>query len=311
MTFSAQIKSELSNLDLNARHCNIAEILSIINTIGRIRKIGTKTYLWLQTENVFVAKKFEELLRKTYDIPYEIVLKSSKTNPNITYYMFLSHDKLHGIFKSFGFEHEGTSYKKGINSLITNLNCCKRAYIRGAFLSGGSMTNPEKSYHIEFLNHEEELSLNLQRLINSFGLNSKLVKRKGQFVVYLKDGEQITDLLNIMESHNALLEWENIRVIKDVRNSLNRSVNCETANIGKVTSASVKQIEDIMFIKNTKSLEFLSESLEEIARLRLENQDLSLKEIGEMLNPPVGKSGVNHRFRKISEIARSIRGGVL
>lgn len=311
MTFSAQIKSELSSLSPNARHCNIAEILSIINTIGHIRTIGSKSYLWIQTENVYVIKKFEKLFVETYNIPYEIMLKSSKKNPNRTYYMLITNDELNSLFKSIGIKFENDICKKEINSLITNLSCCKRAYIRGSFLSGGSLTNPEKSYHIEFLNHNEELSKSLQNIINSFGLNSKLVKRKGQYVIYLKDGEQITDLLNIMEAHNALLEWENVRVIKDVRNSLNRSVNCETANIGKVTSASVKQVEDIMLIENTKGFEYLSEPLEEIARLRLENQDVSLKEIGEMLNPPVGKSGVNHRFRKISEIARNIRGGLL
>ena len=144
-------------------------------------------------------------------------------------------------------------------------------------------------------------------LIASFQIEAKIVERKKHFVVYIKDGSGIVDILNVMEAHVALMELENVRIIKEMRNSVNRKVNCETANLNKIVSASVKQVEDIIFIRDSVGLSYLTESLEEIARVRLENQDASLKELGSMLNPQVGKSGVNHRLRKISEIAESLR----
>lgn len=185
---------------------------------------------------------------------------------------------------------------------------CKRAYIRGAFLGGGSISNPEKAYHLEFVTSDEVHSKELSNLINSFGLNSKIVLRKEYYVVYIKESEQIVDLLNIIGAHQSLLKLENIRVLKDIRNNINRLVNCETANLSKTINASMKQVQNIIKINNTMGLEKLSPNLRELALLRLENRDASLKELGTMLNPPVSKSGVNHRFRRIEKIADELKG---
>jgi DNA-binding protein WhiA len=149
----------------------------------------------------------------------------------------------------------------------------------------------------------------LKELINSFGLDAKVVERKEHFVVYLKEGEQIVDLLNIMEAPLALMDLENVRIMKEMRNDINRKVNCETANLNKVVGAAVKQLEDIEYIEEKIGLSSLPEQLEEIARLRLEYPDKSLKELGSFLSTPVGKSGVNHRLRKISNIAEALREG--
>mgnify|MGYP003390232251 FL=1 len=162
---------------------------------------------------------------------------------------------------------------------------------------------------MEFVLADEFSAEQLKELINSFGLDAKVVERKEHFVVYLKEGEQIVDLLNIMEAPLALMDLENVRIMKEMRNDINRKVNCETANLNKVVGAAVKQLEDIEYIEEKIGLSSLPEQLEEIARLRLEYPDKSLKELGSFLSAPVGKSGVNHRLRKISNIAETLREG--
>lgn len=179
--------------------------------------------------------------------------------------------------------------------------------MRGAFLSAGSITDPEKNYHFEIACASKEKAEQLRELFEFFGLEAKIVLRKKYYVVYLKEGAMISDALNIIEAHISLMKFENVRILKDVRNSVNRRVNCEAANINKTVSAARKQIEDIEYIKNTVGLERLSENLRDIAYARLEEPDATLKELGEKLNSPVGKSGVNHRLRKLSQIAQDIR----
>ena len=194
------------------------------------------------------------------------------------------------------------------DNLLIQRECCKRAFIRGAFLAAGSISAPEKFYHFEIVCATDKKAKQLQEIIQNFNIDAKIVERKKHFVVYIKEGSGIVDILNVMEAHIALMELENVRILKEVRNSVNRKVNCETANLNKTISAAVKQIEDIEYIRDNYGLSKLSESLEEMARLRLDNPDASLKELGDMLSPPVGKSGVNHRLRKICEIAEDLRG---
>ena len=183
----------------------------------------------------------------------------------------------------------------------------RRAYIRGAFIGGGSISNPEKTYHLEFVTHSEEYAVDLSKLINSYGLNSKVIQRKNSYIIYIKEGEQIVDLLNIIGAQSCLLELENIRIMKEMRNNVNRLVNCETANLSKTVNAAVRQVESIKLIQSQIGLQRLPKNLREIAELRLNYPDESLKELGEMLDPPVGKSGVNHRLRKIEKIAEELR----
>ena len=192
---------------------------------------------------------------------------------------------------------------------VASRECCKRAYIRGAFLAGGSLSDPEKAYHLEIVNADRMKADKLTEMINSFGLNARIIKRKSHYVVYLKEGENIVDLLNIMGAHISLMNMENLRIVKDMRNHVNRQVNCETSNLSKTVEASIKQINDINTIAHMKGLEFLNDQLKEAAELRLMYEEASLKEIGAMLSPPVSKSGVNHRLRKISEIAENLREG--
>lgn len=179
--------------------------------------------------------------------------------------------------------------------------------MRGAFLACGSLTDPNKGYHLELVCENEQGAELIMYIMGELQLSPKRVTRKKYEVVYLKDGSMIVDFLNIIGAHNALMDMENVRILKDMRNSVNRRVNCETANINKTVSAAVKQIEDIRYIEEKKGLKYLPEGLRKVAELRVDEPEMSLREIGEMLNPPVGKSGVNHRLRKISEIANELR----
>ena len=194
-----------------------------------------------------------------------------------------------------------------VQNVVIQQSCCRRAFIRGAFLASGSLSDPEKFYHFEIVCATEEKAKQLQGIIATFDLEAKIVKRKRYYIVYIKEGSQIVDILNVMEAPVALMELENIRILKDMRNSVNRQVNCETANINKTVSAAVKQREDIEYIRDTIGLENLPENLEEIARERVERPEATLKELGEALDPPVGKSGVNHRLRKLCDIAEQLR----
>lgn len=182
-------------------------------------------------------------------------------------------------------------------------------YKRG-FFRGGSISNPEKTYHLEFVTHNEEYAKDLSNLINSYNLNSKVIKRKNSYIIYLKEGEQIVDLLNIIGAHASLLELENVRIMKEMRNNVNRLVNCETANLSKTVNAAVRQVESIKFIEREIGLGRLPKNLRDVAELRIKYPDESLRELGKMLNPPVGKSGVNHRLRRIEKIADELKQGI-
>ena len=194
-----------------------------------------------------------------------------------------------------------------VNPLLIKNACCKRAFLRGAFLCIGSMSDPEKSYHLEFVCTHQESAEQLKELIQGFGVDAKIVIRKKYHVVYLKEGAGIVDLLNIMGAHISLMNFENYRIVKEVRNSINRKVNCETANITKTVNASSKQIEDILLIREHYGFQNLPDNLKETAEIRLEYPDATLKELGQILSPTVGKSGMNHRLRKLSEIADRLR----
>ena len=309
MSFSSKVKGELSLHFGNGRHCEIAEAAAFVNICGQTAVFGNNFCLKMQTENFHVAKKCFTLLRNTFNIIADISVRSSGRK-NVYTILVKNFAQAEMLLRVTGmqFTEDGQIVKRIYTPVVSSI-CCRRAYIRGAFISVGSVNDPEKNYHMEFVLTEESAAEQLKDLINSFGLDAKVVERKEHYVVYLKEGEQIVDLLNIMEAPLALMDLENVRIVKEMRNDINRKVNCETANLNKVVGAAVKQLEDIEYIEEHMGLSSLPEQLEEIARIRLEYPDKSLKELGSFLSTPVGKSGVNHRLRKISEIAETLREG--
>lgn len=313
MSFSRNVKDELANQITTARHCMIAEIAAIISLCGRILiTVGEKYSVKIQTENICVARKYFTLVEKAFNIKAEITIRQNAYLRSSKTYTITVNDHINAIrilqaVKLIDGNMEIEENLSIINNVVIMKSCCKRAFLRGAFLSAGSISRPEKSYHLEIVCTTMAKALQLQGIIKSFEIDAKIVERKKHFVVYIKEGESIVDMLNIMEAHVSLMELENIRIIKEMRNTVNRKVNCETANINKTVSASVRQIEDIRLIQDTIGLSGLAESLREIAVIRLENPDASLKELGALASPAIGKSGVNHRLRKLSEIAESLR----
>ncbi len=312
ITFSGHVKEELSKQWSEARHCQIAECAAIVSMCGRIVIDSREKYsVKVHTENISVARKYFTLLKKTFNIDAETFITRNRGNGNISYtVMIKQHDSAMKVLQASKLiDQDGEIIEElsTVKNMVIQQSCCKRAFIRGAFLAAGSVSNPEKSYHIEIVCAADKKAQQLRKIINSFGLEAKVIVRKRSHVVYLKEGSQIVDLLNIMEATNALMEMENIRILKEMRNTVNRKVNCETANINKTVSAAVKQTEDIRFIRDKIGLGKLPKSLQEIAELRLEYPNATLKELGDLLAEPLGKSGVNHRLRKLSEIAESLK----
>ena len=275
---------------------------------GRVTSEGK---LRLQTENAAVVRKGFTLLQKTFNIETEIAVRESRQmkKGNLYYVEISNPEEIRNILQGTKLsisKADGESLCSD-NSLVTQQSCCKRAFIRGAFLASGSISDPEKGYHFEIVCPDRQKAEQLQELIRSFQIDAKIVLRKKSYVVYVKEGAQIVDILAVMEANVALMNLENIRILKEMRNSVNRKVNCETANINKTVSAAVKQIEDIKLIESRMGFQSLTEGLAETAELRLQYPEATLKELGMMLNPQVGKSGVNHRLRKLSEIADELR----
>ena len=295
ISFSGTVKEELEQQYSKVRHCQMAEIAGIISQLGRVKNDeNSPGIIQVSSENIAIIRKLFTLLKKAFKMK---VVQEVRTN--------LSGGK--GRLYTIKIPFTNSFYKMCMNPDLTH-SCCKRAYIRGVFLCSGSIADPHKSYHLEIVCSDQGKAHKVEEVINSFEMDAKIIDRKNHFVVYLKEGSQIVDLLNVMEAHNALMEFENVRILKEVRNSVNRKVNCETANINKTVSAAVKQIEDIEFLASVVGLENLPQSLEEMARVRVEYPDAALKELGDLLTPPVGKSGVNHRLRKLGILANEYRG---
>ncbi len=303
MSFSGKVKEELGVHISRARHCQIAELAALFSCCGQI--ISGTNFDGKQnfsakfvTENLTVAKKYSILIRKAFHFHIEMSVRGHQ----YLIYILDPEDAL-TFFKALKLL-EG---KLLVHELIVQRNCCRRAFLRGLFLACGSITDPGRGYHLEITLDNQGKAREVVRLLLSFSIEAKIVERKKNYIVYLKEGARIVDLLNVMEAHVALMEFENVRILKEMRNSINRKVNCETANIKKTVSAAARQIEDIQYIKDTSGFGTLPKGLAQIANLRLEHAEVSLKELGEMLVPPIGKSGVNHRLRKLSEIAENLR----
>ena len=312
MSLSAETKNELARVISNDDYCNMTELAAIVRLAGSIQITGyRKLNIKITTELNSIARKVFKLLKQNFGINTTIsVNKNQMLKRNNSYVLIVTSEMgSENLLRTLGIlapEDGFFTVNKVPENLLKNEECV-RAFIRGAFLGGGSISDPGKNYHMEFVTNNEDFAESLKDLINKLGFNCKVVSRKNNYVVYLKESEQISDLLSIIGAHNALLSLQNTKIVKAMRNNVNRIVNCETANLSKTVNASVRQIENIKLIQDTIGISSLPENLQEIARIRLECEDMTLKELGEMLEPPIGKSGVNHRLRKIEEIANEIR----
>ena len=309
MSFSSDVKDELCRQIGAGRHCQLAELAAVLGFLGRIQETELGQGLVVHVENVTLARKYYTLLKRIFNINATLNVSENPLHKGKNCMVAVTDQTqafriLHGV-KWIDSQGQFVRTNELVSGLLVKNACCKRAFIRGAFLA--SMSDPEKAYHFEIVCQDPARAGQLRELITSFGLDAKIVARKKCYVVYLKEGSQIVDMLNVMEAHVALMNLENVRILKEMRNSVNRQVNCETANINKTVNAAVKQVEDIQYIERTVGLSALSEGLQEMAQLRLAYPEAALKELGSLLTPAVGKSGVNHRLRKISSFAEELR----
>lgn len=309
MTFSSKCKDEISRLNLEKNCCVLAELAALIRTTGYISIKGyNKFEVEFVMENAAVARRVFKMLKFLYNTNSEItVKKTNRLKKHNNYTVKVHEDDIQRLLMDTKLikneKIDILNFNYGIPKTLIKNECCKRAYIRGTFLGCGSISDPDKSYHIEFVNNKRIHCNDLEKLINTFDLGAKRIARKDLYITYLKDSEKIVDLLNVMSAYNSLLYIENIRAIKETRNNINRVVNCETANLSKIVDTSIRQKNSIMILQKHNAIDKLPPSLKELAYLRLENEDASLKELGEMLQPPLGKSGVNHRLKKIEKLA--------
>ena len=314
MSFSLGVKEELAKHIGSSRHCQLAEIAAIIDGAGIIKANESgEIALYLQDDNPLVVRKFFTLLKKAFNIGTSIFedIPNVKENGRIYRPVIASGKDLHSVLGAIRMiDPQGSvrDINEGISPQVTRNSCCKRAFLRDSFMCLGSISDPNKGYHLEYVCDREEQAERLREMIESFDIKAMIVRRKKYFVLYIKEGAGIVDLLNIMEAPVSLMNLENLRIVKEMRNSINRRVNCEVANITKTVNAATKQIEDITFLRDHYGFENLPVNLREMAEVRLEHPDSTLLELGRFLDPVVGKSGVNHRLRKLSELADKLKG---
>ena len=312
MSFSYEVKEELVNQMGAARHCQLAELAALISACG---EVGIHTnrdlVLMIRSENILVVDKACQLISKAFRIIPEVsVFGNGDWKKGRLYTMAVPLAKETGrilnAVKYLSTEGVLRELEMPVRRTLLNSTCCKRAFLRGAFLASGSISDPEKYYHFEIVCGNEQKALQLQEVIQSFDIDAKIVERKKSYIVYVKESEGISDLLNIMEAHRNLMNLENIKISRGIKGQINRTNNCDLANLNKTVSASFQQVQDIEKIQRTIGFNSLPEPLRQMAQVRLEHQDTPLKDLGQYLDPPVGKSGVNHRLRKLREIAEKL-----
>ncbi|WP_067840230.1 DNA-binding protein WhiA [Amphibacillus sediminis] len=308
MSFASEIKKEMTQIE-NKNCCQEAELAALIRMNGVI-SIARQSYLLdVQTENAAIARRIYVLLKSLYPYPIKLLVRKKMKLKKNNVYIVRIEKGAKEILVDLDILTTSFSLIRTISKKYLEKECCKRAYLRGAFLAGGSINNPEtSSYHLEIANAYQEHNDALCQLMNDFDLHARILERRKGYISYIKEAEKITEFLNYTGAHQALLRFEDVRIMRDMRNSVNRLVNCETANLNKTIGAAFRQVENIKFIEKTVGLNALPDKLQEIARLRVEHQEATLKELGELVSGgKISKSGINHRLKKIDQFAEQLK----
>lgn len=313
MTFSSSIKKELARQKDKARHCQLAELAAILGQSGEygFRDDGSVVLTVSSDKNLLILAKTEELLREAFAIVPEVSVGRSREWTRASYSLVVQDpEDLRRVLRG-----TKTMLENGVllelrlpaDRRLLQSECCRKAYLRGLFLCSGSVNDPEKSYHLEISFEHPDRAGQVVELLKSFGIDARTTVRKNQTIVYIKESDGIGDVFRIMGAAKGLMDYENARIVRSLMGDVNRKVNCDVANINKVIAAGHTQIEEIRLIQERMGLEKLSDSLREAALARLESPETSLEELGKSMDPPVGKSGMNHRFRRIKMIAEKLR----
>ncbi len=307
MSYASEVKKELTAIKVHQKNAQ-AELMALIRMNGSITLANHQLILNIQTENPAIARRIYSLLKEFYHVESEIVVRRKmKLKKNNQYIVRLRYAAQH-VLDDLGIL-QNLQIKERVPMELLDDEWMVRSYLRGAFLAGGSVNNPETSrYHLEIYSLYEEHNEMIAQMMNKFGLNAQTTARRSGFIVYLKEAEKIADFMSLIGATNSMLQFENVRIVRDMRNSVNRLVNCENANMNKIANASTRQIENIRLIDERVGIQTLPDKLREIAETRLAHQEVSLKELGELVpGGPISKSGVNHRLRKLNAYADELR----
>lgn len=300
MSFSNDVKNELSRIETNDADADKAELLGLLRMSGAIIIRGMNVGIHFSTENAALARRVLHMLKNNYQVQTEVVItRSRRLKKNNRYQVHVLPAPKVSVAMN---ELQLLSVESDLKNPLLASHNCKRTFLRGAFLGGGSISRPASDYHLEMVTGNENFAQTIIKVMHSFSLRAKLTDRKNEYIVYLKDGESIISFLSVIGAHNAMMELENVRIVKEMRNNVNRAVNCETANLNKVVKAAVRQVSCIKYIDEHGGLAQLAPNLQEIARLRLTHPDVSLNDLVEYAGG-LGKSGINHRLKKLQEIA--------
>ncbi|MCU7211549.1 DNA-binding protein WhiA [Turicibacter sanguinis] len=310
MSFASETKKELVQIQSDDC-CAKAELSALIRMNGVISLSNKGLVLDFATENAAIARRTLQLIKQLFDTEVDLLSRKKMQLKKNNVYIIRIKKNARDIATELGIMSESVGFVLGIAKDLVEYDCCKRAYMRGAFLAGGSVNNPEtSSYHFEISTLDQELAEDLKDLANVFNLNARVLQRKKGYIMYIKEAEKISDFLRVIEAYNAVLNFEDVRIFRDIRNSENRLNNCEIANETKTIVAAQRQIDNIELIDFVYGIDSLPERLQHVAKLRLEFPEENLNYLSDISNErgfKLTKSGINHRMRKLAEMAEEIR----
>lgn len=309
MSYASEVKKELTTLEVHFGNAK-AELMALIRMNGSLSIRNHQFELSVQTENPATARRIYTLLKKFYDVESELIVRRKMKLKKNNFYIVKLKNGTMEILEDLAIL-DGFQIQETVAMDFLDDDAKVRSYLRGAFLATGSVNNPETSrYHLEIYSLYEDHNKTICEMMNRYGLNARTTERRSGYITYLKEAEKIADFLSLIGATNAMLKFEDIRIVRDMRNSVNRIVNCETANLNKIADASKKQVENIQLIDEKIGLDKLPVKLQEVAIVRINHPEESLKNLGELVpGGPISKSGINHRLRKLNEIATKIKNG--
>jgi len=309
VSFTAEVKEELSRVMPQRSCCPRAELSALMRVEGTIHLSGGERYrLEMATETAPVARKAIKLMHSLYGLSTELTVRRSVLHKTNNYLITVpSQPALAPSLTDLGILDEAAGLAYGVPGRLVRKDCCAVSYLRGAFLGGGFVADPHGDFHFELTAETEDYARDLVGLMARFGIAARVTRRRGLYAVYLKGAEPIVNFLALVGAHRALLRTEDVRILKSMRNDVNRLVNAETANVQKSAEAAMSQVEDIRYVVDAHGLEWLPPALRELAQLRLDHPDVSIRELGEFATPPLSKSAVYHRIRRIESLAAEMR----
>lgn len=304
MSFTSEVKEELSRVDATCSHCDKATLAALVRMEGTLFLSGPEQYrVEIATDSGPVGRVIIKLLHGIYDLHTDLVVRRSVLHKSPNYLIQVpSQPNLHESLIDMGVMSNNGGLELGINPDLIKKQCCEAAYLRGAFLGSGFISSPKSDFHFEIKSAGEKLAQELMALMRNRGINAKVLQRRNTYVVYLKSGDAILQFLALTEAHKSALELEKERVVKSVRGDVNRMINAELANEHKATKAALEQLFMIKKVLKKHKFETLPKGLQQFIRLRIENPEASLKELGECANPPLSKSAINHRLRRLESM---------